>query len=127
MDNLTAFEEFKWFKKKESNPTHEEDSHLSFKDDEILKLKELGFHEDGENGFVFNTKINKLVATRNKVSYDGISQKWYTLMIKYDPFIDHAMKNPEYFQDFKWGSVNTEHEQYDDFDELIDNIKIYMK
>jgi len=114
------------FFKRSKNKEIETEAKVAFTEDEIIELGKLGFVlVDGK--FEYSDNVNTLSVYKDSVSHRGVTEEWYGLHIKYDKMFNHMKNSPKHFQKFDMSILNSKHETYDTFEELVDNVKIYMK
>jgi hypothetical protein len=125
MKHLGLFENF--FRKEK-----EDIKKIVFSPEEEIELEKLGFkkvesEDEDKDKFVCKTNISTLTVVKDSLIYKKTTEVWYSLNIKYDEMFNKMLQNPQHFQNFDMSLISSKRKSFDTFDELLDNIKIYIK
>ncbi len=125
MKHLGLFENF--FRKEK-----EDIKKIVFSPEEEIELEKLGFkkvesEDEDKDKFVCKTNISTLTVVKDSLIYKKTTEVWYSLNIKYGEMFNKMLQNPQHFQNFDMSLISSKRKSFDTFDELLDNIKIYIK
>lgn len=81
--------------------------------------------------FFKETKTGNIIVKKEAISHNQYCQVYYNVAIKYNKMMKAIIDNPQLFKDATTDTIsamtNTKFDSYDEFDELINYLKIYNK